>query len=139
MSTAEAGSELGAAEAGTHGAAESPISLSPAHRKALADLCWLHERGISPKQFGWRTLLLALYIAFALGFCVLLQFMTAFAGPANLILGFVLGAMLKQLVIWMNFRRVWPVYDAIIDWPRAFGLLKEVGKSRSDDTFQDAA
>lgn len=140
MSTAGAGSaELDVAEAGTSGAAEPPISLSPVQRKALADLCRFHERGISPKRFSWRTLLLALYVAFALGFCVLLQFMTAFAGPAYLLLGFILGTLLKDLRILMIFRRIWPVYDAIIDWPRAFQFLREIGKSRGGDTDQNAA
>jgi hypothetical protein len=69
---------------------------------------------------------------------VLVQFMTAFAGPAYLLLGLFVGALLRQLKILMIFRKVWPVYEVIIDWPRAFGLLKEAGKSRGADPSQDA-
>lgn len=139
MSTAGAAPERGTAEAGTRRGAEGPISLDPAQRKALADLCRLHERGISPGRFSRRTLLVAGYIAFALGFCVLLQFMTAFAGPAYLLLGFVLGALLKELRVLMVFRRIWPVYEAIIDWPRAFQLLKASAGPRDEDGPRPAA
>jgi hypothetical protein len=139
MSKAGADSGLDATEAGTPGASETRFSLSPAQRTALANICRLHERGVSPKRFNWRTHLFTLYIAFALGFCVLLQFMTAFAGPAYLLLGFVLGVLLKELRGLMSFRQVWPVYEAIIDWPRAFGLLKPVDRPRSGDGFQGDA
>jgi hypothetical protein len=113
------------------GSSEPSTALSPAQRKALAHLCRLREHGLSPRWFGRRSLLLALYIAFILGFSVLLLNMTAFAPPGYLFLGFVLGALLKELRILMVFRRIWPVYEAIIDWPRAFHLLKETREPRA--------
>ena len=111
----------------------SPLhaALSPAQRKALAHLCRIHERGISPRRFSRRTSLLALYIIFILALAVLALNMTAFAGPGYLFLGFVLGALLKDLRILMNFRRIWPVYEEIIDWPRAFHLLKANESSKA--------
>ena len=78
---------------------EPSIVLSPAQRKALAQLCRLHHQGYNPWQFSRRSLLLALYIAFTLAFSVLVLNMTAFAPPAYLFLGFVLGTLLNNLKI----------------------------------------
>jgi hypothetical protein len=139
MDTAGVDSGLETAKEETPGIAASPPSLSPAQRKALAEICRLHEHGFTPRRFSRRSLLLALYIVFVLAFCVLLQFMTAFAGPAYLFLGFVLGALLKELRILMIFRRVWPVYEAIIDWPRAFGLLRAADKLKAGGLPQSDA
>jgi hypothetical protein len=90
-------------------------------------------------RFSRQSLLLALYIAFTLAFSVLLLNMTAFSPPGYLFLGFVLGALLKDLRGLMLFRRIWPVYEAIIEWPRAFHLLKAVDESRGGGTSRSDA
>jgi hypothetical protein len=131
--------ELDAGESGQPRGSEPPTALSPAQQKALAHLCQLHERGLSPRRFSRRSLLIALYIAFTLGFAVLLLPMAAFAPPGYLFLGFVLGALLKELRILMIFRRIWPVYETIIDWPRAYHLLKSSGEPRGKNTFEHDA
>ena len=108
---------------------EPTMVLIPAQRKALVQLCRLHEQGYDPRRLGRRSLLLSLYIAFTLAFSVLLLNMTAFAPPAYIFLGFVLSALLNNLRLLGGSRAIWPVYEAIIDWPRAFHLLKKVDES----------
>lgn len=102
--------------------------FSVEQRRALAHLCQIHERGLNPRQLNRRSLLLAVYILLTLGFAVLLLNMTAFAAPGYFFLGYIVGALLQNLRILMVFRRIWPVYERIIDWPRAFNLLKAAGK-----------
>jgi hypothetical protein len=96
----------------------TPIVFSLAQRKALASLCRLHEQGIHPRWFSRRSLALALYIGCVLTISVQILHMTVLAAPGYLFLGFVLGALLKDLRVLMQFRAVWPVYDAVIDWAR---------------------
>jgi hypothetical protein len=69
-------------------------------------------------------------MGFTLAFCVLLLKITAFAPPAYLFLGFILGMLLTNFGMLMLFRRLCPVYEAIIEWPRAFRLLKEADPSQ---------
>lgn len=132
MSMPEAGSELDAGEVIEHGRPKPPVLLSPEQRKVLASICHIYEHGLNPRRLSRQSMLLALYIAFTLGFSVLLLNMTAFAPPGYLFLGFVVGALLKDLKVLMAFRRFWPVYDAIIDWPRAFHLMKMSGESKGE-------
>src|SRR4051812_45584719 len=113
MNTAGMGSELDTLGVPHPRGPEPPILLSSTQRKDLAQICRLRERGLRPQWFSRRSLLLALYIAFTLAFSVLLLNMTAFAPPGYLFLGFVLGALLKDLKILLVFRRIWPVYEAI--------------------------
>lgn len=108
-----------------------PIPFSPEQRKALAQICLIHERGLNARRISLRSLLIALYILFCLGFSVLLVEITAFAGPAFLLLGFVVGALLTNLRILLTFRRIWPVYDSVIDWPKAHLLLKSSSGGRN--------
>jgi len=109
-----------------------PILLSRAQRRALAQICKLHEQGVNGRWLSRRSLMFTLYIAFNLVFSVLLLNMTAFAPAGYLFLGFVLGAHLKDLKTLVVIRRFWPVYDVIIDWPRAFHILKKSGESREE-------
>jgi hypothetical protein len=106
---------------------ERQVFLSPEQRKALAYLCQVHECGISLRRLNRRSLLVVLYITFTLVLSVLIVNMTAYAPASYLLLGFALGGFLHNLRILMIFRRIWPVYEAIIDWPKALRLLKARG------------
>lgn len=129
MSTSGARSESGAADVLDPQHPEPPVLLSSEQRKALVHICQIHEKGLNPRWFSRRSLLVALYIAFTLAFSVLLRHMTAFASPCYLLLGFMLGGLLNYLRILVNLRRIWPVYEAIIDWPKACQLLKNSGET----------
>jgi hypothetical protein len=38
----------------------------------------------------------------------------------------------------MVFRRIWPAYEAIIDWPRAYQLLKASGEPRGKGSSEQS-
>jgi hypothetical protein len=90
----------------------------------LRQLVVLHQHGVNHRAKR-RLFFIILWIAIILTTSVLYLSITAFAAPAYLIMGYLLGSFAKGMRVLMRFRRGWFVYDAAIDWDRVESLLGE--------------
>ena len=103
------------------------IALTREQRADLTRLCRIHEEGLNQRILSRRSALIALSIFFLLASAVLLLEMSDYAPPAYLFLGFIIGAQVRNLRIVMMTRRIWPLYDTVIDWDKVYTLLKPKG------------
>lgn len=101
--------------------------LSSEQRKALADLCQLHERGLGGDWLGRTTLRLVVRATILTGIAAILLNLMAYSPLAYVFPAFLLGVLLRDLVHLLAVRRVWPLYEAVIDWGRAARLLEAQG------------
>jgi hypothetical protein len=129
MSATESPSEFGTGGPATPAGPAPVVRLSAAQRKALAQLCQIHEGSLGPRRF---VRALAIYTAAAVACSALILNITDFAGPGYLSVGLLVGALLREVKTLVVSWRFWPMYDAIIDWPRAFHLLKAADGSEGD-------
>jgi hypothetical protein len=129
MSATESPSEFGTGGPATPAGPAPVVRLSAEQRKVLAQLCQVHEGILGPRQVVRRF---AVYTAVAVACGVLVLNITDFAAAGYFSVGLMGGALLREVKTLMVFSRLWPVYEAIIDWPRAFHLLKAADGSEGD-------
>ena len=106
-----------------------PLALSSEQRAVLDQLCLYHEKGLSYPSVivkRWRVAILIPCLVAAAACLV------AFAGRippfiSTFICGLVLGAILRDVRYSCVVKRLWPIYEAIIDWKIADRLRREVG------------
>ena len=104
------------------------MQLTPFQRRALELYRWYRQHPPTMKLYLIAMLWRSSYLIYLgiVGVAVLLLLVgrtSAIGGWAYLLLGMMIGIIIRALLYYRQTVRLWPVFDSIIDWDKVEALL----------------